>query len=746
MVFPSRAINGCSVTALAVALAIFASEAATAQTGPTASGQAEVPQSADNSQIRDIVVTAQRRAQKLQDVPIAVNAISGEAAMNAGITGTVALQQSVPALQISRNANGATPFLRGIGSSIGNPNGEGSVAIYVDGVYQPAANSNVFEFNNIERVEVLKGPQGTLFGRNATGGVIQIVTKDPSQTPEMDVSFGYANYETVTANAYVAGGIAENLSAGVSLLYKNRNEGWGTQLLTGLETPGGREFAVRGKLLLTPGDDTEIRLAGDYSKSRNAISLYQPVPGAANIVGQGYPGRYNTTAGFHQDSKYTSRGASLTINHDFGAVQLASISAFKRVNGSYSVDQDVSPVPLVTGFLNSRNKMYSQEVHLLSASDSRLQWLVGAYYINYSAKFSPLLLRGLAFDPTNPDAGIDAATGTRARSVALFAQATYPIDDNTNLTAGFRYSWERTRYEGSFLVGGTNIIIVPINGVPARSTFSYGKPTWRISLDHKFAPDVLGYVSYNRGIKSGSFGIGSNPTKADGLTPLDPYQPEQLDAYEVGLKTEFLDRHLRLNVSGFYYDFKNIQFQKVENASVVIFNGPSARSYGAEVDLEARVTPNLTLTAGGSYLHTRIGDFPGAPNTQRDPVTGLNNGGDPTFNAKGNRLPFAPKYSVSAGFTYNIPTNIGTFDVNGHLYYNSGAFSEIDNRLDVGSYEIVNASVGWTDPGNKLSIRLWGKNLTKTYYYVQLSGIADLTDIGAPNEPRTYGATARIQF
>lgn len=213
----------------------------------------------------DIVVTAQRREQRLQDVPISISAIGASSLENAGVTGISQLQAVAPSLQVNSQVGPLNLYMRGIGFKSGDLLSESSVALYVDGVYQPSAVANVFEFNGLERVEVLKGPQGTLFGRNATGGVVQVITKDPKSTPEMNVEVGYANYQTVSASAYVSGGLTENLAANLAVQYKDQDKGWGRNITTGEERYLSRDFNLRGKLLYTPSDATEIMLSGNYA-------------------------------------------------------------------------------------------------------------------------------------------------------------------------------------------------------------------------------------------------------------------------------------------------------------------------------------------------------------------------------------------------------------------------------------------------------------------------------------------------
>lgn len=731
---------------LSVTAALIIAVPALSNTTRAATNVAE----SDSTQITEIVVTAQRRQQNLQDVPIAISAFTDSALQSAGITGTSGLQTAVPSLIIARQANGALPFIRGIGSTIGDANAESSVAIYVDGVYQPSAFSNYFELNDIERIEVLKGPQGTLFGRNATGGVIHVITKDPSNTPEADVAVGYANFKTVTLNGYGSVPITDKVAFSTAVYYQDRSDGWGRNLFTGASTPGSGDLSLRSKLLIRPEDSTRITIAGNYDHSHNgAINGQAPnVPNAT--FNQPFPGKWNTNANYTDQSRVTSEGVSLGIDQDFSKVKLTSLSAYQKSYGFWTVDLDVSPLNLISPKPIDTSNTYSQEFHLVSQSESKLQWLLGAYYYDRNAGWDPQQLRGLVLAPL-PN-GVDDHGNTRSKSKSLFGQATYSILPKTNLTIGARYSWEKVVAVGFTALGGTNIIVDTPNGLPATNSLSYSKPTWRISLDHEFAPDVLGYVSANRGIKSGNFA-----TSAGAAGIAHPYLPEQLDAYELGVKSEWFDHSLRLNSDVYYYDFKNYQFQKLVQGSSQIFNGPTAKTYGLEVELEERASKQLTLTANISALHSKIGNFPGAPNSCLTPSGASDGGGffcSPTtglstavpFNAEGKPLPNAPDFSGNVGFTYDQPSRIGDFKGGSNVYYYSGASAELGDRLRYPEYTTISAFVDWTDNSGIWSVRLWGKNLTNRYYFDQLSVLNGLSDIGGAAEPRTYGLAFRAKY
>lgn len=681
-------------------------------------------------QLADIVVTAQRRSERLQDVPIAVTAIRGSDLATLGISGTTELQMAVPNLVMNRSIGAATPFLRGIGSSTGDINTESSVAMYVDGVYRPSPYSNFFELNNIERIEVLKGPQGTLFGRNATGGVIQIITKPVSFEPQADVSVGYANYATVKSSAYVSGGLSDKVAASISAQYLDQADGWGHNLTTGEDVFRAREDNVLGKLLFQPSDKTSILLSGNFTYFNRTTGAAQPAPGSVLITGQGNPGPFNV---FGNTNLNTGKdyGGSLTIDQDSGAFRAKSITAYQKFDGIQTLDQDMSPLPVVQATFNIGTEMLTQEIHVFSPSDAKLQWLAGVFYFDYKAGVSPISITGLAFSPLP---GVDLSTQTHVHSIAGFAQTTYPLGDQTNLTTGIRYTYDRSTYDGVERIAGTSVVIDPEQS----KDYSKGDPTWRIGLDHKFTPDIMGYVSYNRGVKSGNFSTGEAPSVATA------YNPEKLDAYEIGLKTELWDRRVVFNTDAFYYDYKDIQFQRVLRGVVTTINGPSAKSYGLESMVNARATNNLTVRASVNFLHTRIGNFPNAPNTNRLP-SGLNDFGDPIFNADGNRLPNAPSFAGDAGFQYDYPLQHAHIRFGSDLTYVSKTYTELDNRLYVGGHALLSASLGWeSDSG--LAVSIWGANLTDRYYYSMLTGVGGLSDLAVPSAPRTYGVTVEYKF
>lgn len=336
---------GCSQTALARPDADQA--AAAAMTPPTAQAVTTTPAisqptaqdtkpsgtpsaAAEPSEgLVDIVVTAQRRAENLQNVPIAITAIGSESLTKAGVTDLQSLQVVAPSLNFAQATGYSLPRIRGIGTGAAGPGVENSVALFVDGVYIAASAAGLLSFNNIAQISVLKGPQGTLFGRNATGGVIQVTTLDPGQTATLNASATYGNLDTYGGNLYAAGPLSSTLAADVAVRYNDQNDGFGRNLTTGNDANTFQEFDVRSKIKWEPTESTTIRLIGDYSEAKGARPNIQIVPGSLPISGVPFRGgKFDTVSTFDPRQKTKQKGVSLQIDQGLGSLSLVSITAY----------------------------------------------------------------------------------------------------------------------------------------------------------------------------------------------------------------------------------------------------------------------------------------------------------------------------------------------------------------------------------------------------------------------------------
>jgi len=683
------------------------------------SGDAMPEERGLSARLEEIVVTAQRRAQSLQDVPITVNAITAESLEGKGISSVTSLSSVVPGLDVPMVGSVASPYLRGIGSNAADPNNEPSVAMYVDGIYIAAPFANMFTFNNIERVEVLKGPQGTLFGRNATGGVIQIVTREPEHEAALETSLGYANYDTFNANVYGTTGLSENLAVDLAIQHREQGSGWGSNINLGTDLYKDREYSARSKMLYTPTDQTKIIAAIDYTENNTNKGDYHLAPGIVGLDGEKhYFGSHNTDTNHRYSVKARAVGGSIRVEQELPFATLVSMTAYRENKGVYSFDADATPIDFVTAILNQKVTSWTQELQLMDATHEKVEWMAGLFYFDNTAKYDPGSLSGLAI---GPDPLVLFGT-QKTKSWSLYGQSTVEVAPDTRLTGGIRYTNEEQTFDSA--VGSMRL---------PQEENDFEKMTWRLAVDHNLTSDLMVYASYNRGIKSGGFDL---------LSPGNTgFKPEILDAYEIGFKSELFESTLRINASVFYYDYEDMQVTSIEHNTTFTANAAGARIRGLDVDILAIPLENLTLTAGLAYLNGEYNDFPNPvvyPASPSEPMPVI-------ADAKGNETIRTPEITGNLGVEYRLPTRVGLFTLAGNMSYNDGFYWAPDERYRQKPYTLVNASIGWRSDNDRFGVSLWGQNLTDKSYLMQgvPSAYGDLAVMAAP---RTYGITVSTKF
>ena len=724
---------------LGVSLATFCAGIASAQaaepvSGPAAAGtSAQASTETDAGQIGEIIVTAQKRSESLQNVPIAVSAVTSAQMSRTGVKDIVDLKLAVPTLNITNSAGDLTSSLRGIGSNGFGAGIENPVAIYIDGVYYASPAASLLTLNNVAQIEVLKGPQGTLFGRNATGGLIQITTRDPSSTPAGNFSLSYANYDQLSGSGYIAGPLADTLFMDVAVSATHQGDGWGTNRFNGKDVyKVDHDVAVRSKLIFEPSDDTKFTLIGDYADHRDTMTAYRvyrnTVSGFTPAAGPFPDIGYDTDTDVQPVFDLTSGGVSLRWDQKLGELSFASITAYRKSRTILDFDYDASSTPIEEVAQTQRDRQFSQELQLSSRSGGRFTWLIGGYYFRALAQIDPFVLTA-----NDLGAQVTIYNKQRTESLAGYAQATYEILDQTNLTLGGRYTTEkRSVYDGTVGVFVIPLsLALPVTPAPDLSR-RFNKFTYRISLDHRFSSSLLAYASYNRGFKSGGFNTS---------TPGSPaFAPEQLDAYEVGIKSDLFDRRVRLNLAGFYYDYQNVQIQQLNQGAITVINGAKARDYGLDADLTIQVSEAFRITTGIGWISPKFASFPNCPISA--PA-----GGTPSIigSCKGNQLPLASKFTGNIVADYTVPIGNGSLVLNGNLYYNSGFYPESDNTIKQARYALLGASVTYT-MHNGFSIGAFGKNLTNQRVINFETSIPNGTHTGFYQAPRTYGVTAGFKF
>jgi iron complex outermembrane receptor protein len=517
------------------------------------------------SGLEDIVVTAQRRAEKLQDIPLSVTAFSSKDLSSQRIDSTQGLTNLVPTLHYARSAGFPQPTIRGVGNNNNGPNYDPEVATYQDGIYIANNGTSILDLVGVDRVEVLSGPQGTLYGRNATGGAINVITKTPSSTPEGELNAGYGNYNRAETRGYISGGITDHLSAGLYAGFM-RHDSYNDKLIapenrTIPGTPNDESsWGIRGKIRYQ-SEDVKITLSAEHSDSR---SLYDAVlrnatPNALGIVAKG--------ATF-SDTPYVDRGefgsflrvnsslVTLAGEFDLGPFDLYSLSGVRSARTHTAYDGDGLPVEVADATFFGRLHSYSQELRLQSKPASKLKWIVGLYGYKETSGFDPYdLISSVAFTSSfGPGLFAQQLFPTiKTTSWAAFAQATYPLMHNLNLTVGVRYSDDKKtfNYRQSFFpvtqgANGYYVFGTPFGAsISPTHKASWSKPTPKATLDYHIGGTML-YATYAKGYKSGAF----NPTSP--TTP--PVAPETLDSYEIGTKSD-ISPSLRINTAAYLWGF-----------------------------------------------------------------------------------------------------------------------------------------------------------------------------------------------
>ncbi len=731
--------GGTSAYALLLAVPA-AAQTATAQTATaqTATAQSDVASTAaqqgNDGALEEIVVTAQRFNENLQKVPIAVSAITADTLESRGIRSTDDLNIIVPSLNTQRISGVGAIFIRGVGSNSRAPGLEPPVAFYVDGVYLPGALSSSSSFNSIERVEVLKGPQGTLFGRNSMGGLVNVITADPSETLQGHIKGGYGSYDTVEGDLYISGPITGNLAADFSAYGYHQGEGWGRNLTLGGDANYRKEYQFRSKWQWKPGADTVITLAGDYAWNSTdlgatAMTLPNLPPPPASLALARFRGSiYDTIANLRNTGILKNYGGYFRVSHDLGGIRLVNTSAYRMVTRKDQLDNDATPYTASHAFFTDNTESFSNELQILGAPDSSVQWQAGLFYFHSRAGYQPQTIFAPAFGAAlfrrNDSEQVN-------NSYSGYAQATFPLfSDATKLTLGGRYTTDRKKFTGT--VSSAAGLIANVNDRKNESRFTY-----RAALSHQFTPTILGYASISSGFRSGYWNA-SNP-----LQP--PVDPEELTSYEVGVKSELFDRRVRINLSGFYYDYKNLQLIQTRVEGALTANAAQATVYGIELEGQAKVTRHFSLTYGLSLIKSKYDSYPNATSFVTSPTTGVGVG-RPVDNS-GNDLQRTPKATGNIGFDWKIPTEkSGEFGLSGNYAYNDGFFFEPDNQYREPAYSLVNMELRWTAPEEHFTVRAWVKNLLDKQYYTLIRTASGLPPYGSPGSPRTYGATVQFDF
>lgn len=694
--------------------------------------------------VSEIIVTAQKREQSAQNVGITLNVFSGETLVRQGVVSAPDIAKLTPGVGISGSFAGqnVTFSIRGVTQQDFQAHAESPVAVYIDEGYLAANNAAGIGLLDIERVEVLKGPQGTLFGRNATGGLVSITTRKPTEELSINARLGYGSYDDVRAEFAIGGALGENVQARVAAMYQ-RNDGWIENLSPAGGSLGGKDtVSVRAHIAFQPSDNSDFLVTGYYSDVGLSWGAYTALStrstfanGLPNAVIVNEPTLFGQPPSDFRNLKVDANsaqseggfnrvgGTTLRASFDLGGdAELTSITDYKVLKYLLLLDSDATGINFLDSITSARVENWSEELRLFKDfGPARLT--AGFYYLHIDARTTDLQrLFGLG------GVQVSSPFALKTDSFSGFAQGEIDVAQQVTLVAGFRATREEKdyRYDG-FLqtLGGAPIALTR----SFRGTNNQWLYSWKAQMEYRPSRALLVFAGYSRGTKAGSF----NAPFAGGATPIDaevPYNAEKLDSFEVGVKSTLMDGLATLNGSIFYYDYEDYQAFKFVNFSTVVTNNPASIK-GAEIELNVRPLPGLEFMTGISYVDAEVRNVPisnalGAAVVDRRP-------------------PFTSKWQANASIRYAFPLAGGEASVQGDAQYRSTFFFSLTNfdATRVRSYTLLNARIAWTTSDNKWELAAFGKNLSDARYRTvgfEASDFGGFSQVGY-GEPRWFGVS-----
>ncbi len=722
--------------------------------------------------LEEVVVTAQRRSESSQDVPIAITPLTGDFLVEKDVHTLEDLNGLVPGFVTTNSvAYSQAPLsIRGIGGANGGANifADEPVAVYVDGVYIGRLSFSTADLVDISSIEVVRGPQGTLYGRNSTAGALLVNTATPTEEFEGRVSAGWASLDEWRVSGVVSGAlVTDRLLARAAASFSDRS-GFGKNIVDGSDLGGSEDFTARLRLRFLASENVNIDLINEYQK-RNAVPLTfqiadinNPLASSPFVVRPDLDQMLDSDNYAINDPQFANSetwSSTLAINWDLGSVVLDLLSGFRSWELDGAQDSDGSGFSNFNNNGRFENEQYSQEIRLRSNGEQRVEWVVGAHYLHEDNAMSPLEIHNInGFFGLGTNAIFDAFQDLDA--YAAFADVSIHTTERLTLRFGGRFSHEDKDFENNQVVfilnGGTVPAFVPppLGGLtlPAGAvlvpptTFtddeSWDDFTGRAVVDFQVSDEMLVYASYSQGFKSGGF-------NSFGLVPA--FRPESVETIEVGLKGDFLDNLLRTNLAVFYSDYTDLQVRRpVPTGGAIIENAPAAEIAGFELEVTALPVDGLRLTGNVTYLHTEFqgGQLSAVPDSLLFPI------GAPIplvpVSIDGNKLSRAPEWQLylAADYTFDIG-NWGSGNLLVSLQHQSSVFfTETDQDQSTfrsKGWEEVDVRFTLTPAGDRYELSLFGSNIFDERHITQVSALGSFP-LGAVNEPAKFGVLATVRF
>ncbi len=738
--------------------------------------------------LEEVIVTAQKRAQGINDVGITVNAFNAEMLENYGVHTADDLEAIVPGLTITSAFPSGVPIytIRGVGFADSAPVASSTVGLYFDEVSMPYAVMTRGALFDMERVEVLKGPQGDLYGRNTTAGQINFVSRKPTDETEAGVKVDFSRFNVFSLEGYLSGAISDKVQGRLSTQITQSDSGWQQSITRPGDTLGKKnEIAVRGLLNIELSEVATLKLNLHWFRDKSdniGVTAYdgtdifgvsQPLPtgpAAEPFFKVGDNRAADWPENFRPKRDNTLKGASAKFEYAFDGIDLTTITAFDKFDRFESFE--TAGVDFADALItrDSEVEVFSQEIRLSSNNDdSDLYWIVGAYYSKDT------VAEDYFFDMRDSFFGVflgineittDSVQDTD--SIAGFAHVEWQFDEQFKLTLGTRYTEEDREWTGCTFDTGEGSLAAFWNGafgltgaaalqpgdcailddiVAFPTSFEFpifsdsiatNKWMWKATLDYSPNDDILLYGTVSTGFKSGGF----NGAAANAHSQLLPYRPETLTSYELGLKSTLLEGRMQFNAAAFYYDYKDKQEPSTAVTPVGniagLTNVPKSRIFGAEAEVHWLVTEGLTIDAGLAYLDTEITEYQAVDaNASAFPNV-------VTFDASGSELANAPKWQANATVTYEWAV---TDDLNMLIAGDISHKTDSDNGIQdpVSDYTLVNARIGVYSAANGWRATIWGRNLFNEYYWsAAFAGNGTFARVNGM--PVTYGITLSYDF
>jgi len=780
----SNGLCGCSALVLALAMS------------PVVQAQEQDPAQVDEAQTEDsqvygdeIVVTARFRQESLQQTPLAISAFNEVSLQKAAARDITDLAPASPNVNIQPVATfsaSAAISIRGLGAQGIESTEESPVGLSIDGVYVTRPVATLLDTFDLARAEVMRGPQGTSFGKNSLAGAIAAYSKDPGDDWALQAEGTIGNYGRLDVRGAVdipviPGSLSVRLMAN-----KETNEGWFTNRFNGDDVGGKNRLTLRGTILANPTDNISVNLKGFIVRDRSSAPGGDAAPDRTKLLYTVFhfeepdDGPYTIGRDFPTLHQLDQKGLIGKVVADFGAINLTSITGWIKTDDFNDSDFDQTEVLFFPTFRLQTHKQFSQELRLQTNIADRIDLVVGGYYLDQTFEMSqafPTLPYLITFQPYGSQDYVSQDNIAKA----LFGQVIFEATDRLNLTFGVRQSWESK----DFFRDPVGTLISPAffssrsyvnslsdmrqvyaenkaDGLVVESSLDRSRPTFKLGADYELADDVMIYATWAQGYKGGGYGA-----RAATLTTAGPTDDNTSELYEVGLKSEFFDRRLKFNLTGFVTKFKKLEFgaffanpDVASGQETASLNVGAATTKGIELELAGRPSNWLNVWANIGYLDAQFDEFCvdlDGPQTYATPptstcgiVTDLGGGSylvDEDYTDR--KLSRAPKWQVNLGSDATIPLgNLGSLTLRGSMLYKSAYFNETTNNAfgKAGNFTIVDASATWQNADEKVRLMAWVKNLTNETYVSALTPTAQYFVQRFYSPPRTYGLTLGFDF